>query len=109
MPASFEAKARNKASQEGGEDSIQGTEMRAASGKKRPVFVPLGGSRWVKRDIAGGSRGSWEGCWEASRAIALSPGILWFAEPQMGRGHGGKGTEAGWNNPVWTGQEACNL
>lgn len=66
MPASFEAKAWNKASKEGGEDGIQGTEMRAASGKKRPVFVPLGGSRWVKRDITGGSRGYWEGCWEAS-------------------------------------------
>lgn len=72
----FEAKVWNKASEGGGEAGIPGTEVRAASGKKGPISVPLRRSRWVNREIAGGNEGYKKGCQEAGRVIVLSPSIL---------------------------------
>lgn len=91
MPASFEAKPWSKASEEGGEDGLRGTEVRAAWGKKRPVFVPLWRSRCVKKEIARGNEGCWEGFWGAGRAIGLSPRTLQLAEPWVGGRHAGRG------------------
>lgn len=106
MPASFEAKAWNKAYEEGGEDGLQGTEVRAAWGEEKACLrpTPLGRSRCVKKEIARGDEGCREGCWEASRAIGLSPRTLQLAEPWVGGRHAGRGTGASWSTPVWTGQ-----
>lgn len=46
------------ASEKGGEDGTQGMETpRLASGKNRPIFPPLGKSRWANRKGAGGNEG----------------------------------------------------
>lgn len=44
MPEALEAKGWGGACEEGGEDGILGMEIRAAFGKKGPVFLPLRGS-----------------------------------------------------------------
>lgn len=47
---------------EGGEGAIQGPESRVGSGKEGLLFLPLGTSRWVNREIAGGDEGWGDGC-----------------------------------------------
>lgn len=84
---SLETKVWSKASERGGENGIQDTKTRVASGKKGLIvlFPSEGADGGIGRQL------------EAVRSVAMcaerwqSNSTLWFAEPWVGGGHGGKG------------------